>query len=322
MNYINISNNKNNGIDVISKLCLGCLNFGTKTSAHESIHLLNHFVEAGGNFLDTANNYAFWNTNAKGGESETLIGDWLQQKKNRHEIFLATKCGAMPLDLNAGFGQIEGLSKKAIENAIDQSLKRLQTDYIDLYYAHITDPSTPLEETLETFNQLIKSGKVRYIGCSNFSIEHLQESLHICETHNWQPFNYIQQRYTYLQPRQDADFGIQKTADQSIVDFCSQNPDLTLLAYSPLLGGYYNTRLNLPAEYQSEHNNRRLDRLSEVATELNATPCQIVLAWMLQHESPVLPLVASSSIAQLDENLGALNISLSPEHLEKLNALI
>ncbi|WP_208610211.1 aldo/keto reductase [Shouchella rhizosphaerae] len=154
----------------VSELCLGCMNFGTKTEQVVSERLLDQYVDAGGSFLDTANNYAFWNEGGEGGESERLLGHWMKERGNRSNLFLATKVGALPTVPGGGLSDGEGLSKQSIERAIDQSLQRLRTDYIDLYYAHIDDIKTPLEETLEAFEKLVRLGKVRFIGCSNYTV--------------------------------------------------------------------------------------------------------------------------------------------------------
>lgn len=307
------------GIEV-SVFSLGCLNFGSKTDRKTSFRLLDRYVDAGGNFLDTSNNYAFWNEGCTGGESESLLGEWLKERKNRSRMVVATKVGAKPKIPGGGFDQIEGLGRKAIEKAIDESLQRLGTDYVDLYYAHIDDTGTELEETLEAFDRLVKSGKVRAIGCSNYRLPRLREAMVVSKANGWASYSCIQQRYTYLRPRKDADFGLQVSTDDDLLAYCMENKDITLLAYSPLLGGLYDKEsAELPEGYRNEEQLNRLQAVRKLAKETGHTPNQIVLAWMLQNAPTALPLVAVSDSVQLEENLGALDIRLSSEQLDYLN---
>lgn len=304
----------------VSALALGCLNFGSRTSQRDSYRLLDQYVDAGGSFLDTANNYAFWNEGCIGGESELLLGRWMKERGNRDQMFIATKAGAKPAYPGAGFENMEGLGRKAIEAAIDESLRRLGTDYVDLYYAHIDDTSTPLEETLEALDELVRKGKVRAIGCSNYSLSRLKEAQRISEAGNLTPYSCVQQRYTYLQPRRDADFGIQVSADEELLTYCRNRGDLSLLAYSPLLNGAYTRKdVSIPESYGGSESLSRLQMLKEVAAETGGTMNQIVLAWMLHSDPAVIPVIAASTPEQLGENLGSLDIKLSREQLERLN---
>ncbi|MEK3904807.1 MULTISPECIES: aldo/keto reductase [unclassified Paenibacillus] len=303
---------------LVSAYSLGCLNFGSRTDKKTSFQLLDHFLEAGGNFLDTANNYAIWNEGCVGGESESLLGEWMKERKNRHQIIVATKVGAKPVVPKSE--KMEGLGRQAVEKAIDESLLRLGTDYVDLYYAHVDDNETELEETLETFDSLVKAGKVRAIGCSNYRFSRLLEAKAISKSKGWESYCCLQQRHTYLQPRADADFGVQVSADEDLLAYCSQHDDFTLLAYSPLLGGLYNNKeAVLPDAYRREDQMTRLDTLRKVAGELGVTPNQLVLAWMLHKHPRALPIVAASGLTQLEENLGALKLQISSEQLDQLN---
>ncbi|MCP4715956.1 MAG: aldo/keto reductase, partial [Deltaproteobacteria bacterium] len=187
----------------VSPPCLGCMNFGTYTEESRSRQLLDCYIDSGGNFLDTANNYACWQPGASGDESESVLGRWMQQRNNRQRIILATKVGFNQPAIG------EGLTPSIIKSEIDKSLQRLKTDYIDLYYAHNDDRSTPLEETLHTFAQLVQSGKVRYIGASNTMAWRLEQAHNISQTNKWPSYCCIQQRFTYLRPRPGAHFGPQ-----------------------------------------------------------------------------------------------------------------
>ncbi|WP_312117204.1 aldo/keto reductase [Brevibacillus reuszeri] len=304
----------------VSAFALGCLNFGSKTDKITSYRLLDHYRDAGGTFLDTANNYAFWNKGCVGGESELLLGQWMRERHNRSHMFVATKVGAKPRFPGGGFENKEGLGRKAIEQAIDASLQRLGTDYVDLYYAHIDDVHTSLEETLETFDSLVRSGKVRAVGCSNYQLSRVIEASNISREKNIVSYSCIQQRYTYLHPKSDADFGIQVSADVELLEYCSRNKDIVMLAYSPLLHGAY-TRQNeaFPIAYEHPSTQKRLSVLKEVATEVGGTLNQIILAWMLQHSPPTIPVIAASSSKQLQENLDSLTLHLSQEQMHRLH---
>ncbi|MCU6795005.1 aldo/keto reductase [Paenibacillus sp. WQ 127069] len=308
----------NTGIQV-SALGLGCLNFGSRTDKETSYRLLDQYVDAGGSFLDTSNNYAFWNEGCSGGESELLLGQWLKDRGNREHIVLATKVGAQPTIPGGGFESMEGLSRKAIEQAIDGSLRRLGTDYVDLYYAHIDDVNTPLEETMEAFDRLVRAGKVRALGCSNHHTWRVEKARIISKSHHWAPYSCIQQRYTYLRPKPGADFGVQISANDELLNYCQTHDDFSLLAYSPLLNGSY-TRSDtpLPKQYESEDAQARLSVLSEVAQETGGTLNQIVLAWLLQSTPTTLSIIAASKPEQLQENLDSLNIRLTQDQLLRL----
>jgi aryl-alcohol dehydrogenase-like predicted oxidoreductase len=160
----------------VSALCLGAMYFGTKQDEETSFRLLDAYLDAGGSFIDTANIYAWWIDGCRGGESESLLGRWMQARKNRNKLFLATKVGF-------GYDDVPvGLTAKLIQRECEKSLKRLGTERIELYYAHVDDPKTPLEESLEAFDRLVEQGKVRFIGASNYSAWRLEEAHWVSET--------------------------------------------------------------------------------------------------------------------------------------------
>jgi len=299
----------------VSALCLGTMHFGTVTNAATSYDILDKYIEAGGNFIDTANNYATWVPGGKGGESEALLGKWMKDRGNRSRIFIASKVGfpvpADKMDI--------GLSAKQIETECNRSLKRLGIETIDLYYAHHDDRNTPLEESLEAFQRLIKAGKVRFIGASNFITWRLEKAHWISHNKGWSEFCCIQQRFSYLRPVSGAEFDPQIAASSELLDYC-QTQGMRLLAYSPLLGGVYNIKdYQLDPHYQSPENEIRLTALREVADELGATPIQVVLAWLIQSKPEVIPLLGVENQEQLNDNLVALDITLSEDQIFKLS---
>ncbi|MGQ9630384.1 MAG: aldo/keto reductase [bacterium] len=297
----------------VSVFCLGTMHFGSRTDESTSYRLLDQYVEAGGAFLDTANIYARWVVGYAGGESETLLGRWMRERKNRSQMFIASKVGfEMP-------GVERGLRARQIEEECEKSLKRLGVDTVDLYYAHVDDRRTPMEETLEAFDRLVKLGKVRFIGASNFLAWRLEEARWVSRTHGWAEYCCIQQRYSYLRPKPGASFDPQVAANEDLLDYC-RTRGIALLAYSPLLGGAY-TRADRPLypQYVGPDSNARLAVLREIANEKGATANQIVLAWMIQSDPCVIPLVAASTVDQMRENLGALKVELSANQMARLN---
>jgi aryl-alcohol dehydrogenase-like predicted oxidoreductase len=298
----------------VSALCLGAMFFGTRTEAATSLRLLDAYAEAGGSFVDTANIYSAWVAGFSGGESETLLGEWLRTRKNRSQMIVASKVG-FPYP-----GVERGLRAEQIEAECDKSLKRLGVETIDLYYAHVDDRNTPLEETLRAFDRLVKAGKVRFVGASNYLAWRLEAARWISETSGLAAFCCIQQRHTYLRVRPGASFGAQVVANEDLLDFC-RSRNVTPLAYGALLGGAYSRDDRpLPDQFASPDNERRLQTLRAVADETSATVNQVILRWMLQSNPVVIPLIAASSDTQLAENLAALDGELTPAQMERLNS--
>jgi aryl-alcohol dehydrogenase-like predicted oxidoreductase len=291
----------------ISAQCLGCMYFGTRTDRKTSFQILDSFVEAGGNFLDTANNYAFWITHQTGGDSESLLGDWMKDRGNRDTIVLATKVGAKPRAAGTGLENVEGLGAETIVRGIEHSLERLQTDRVDLYYAHLDDPRTPLAETLEAFDRLIQAGKVRVIGGSNLSRPRLEEAMEASAARRLAAYSCLQQEYTFLVPR-EVPTQYHSIVDPALQEWLRRHSDLLLVAYSPLLKGAYSQPERLPEAYQTEPNRRRLEVLSDLAKQTGATVNQLVLRWLTESTPAVVPVVGASSVAQLRENVGALSM--------------
>jgi len=304
-----------------SELCLGTMYFGTTVDEATSFAILDRFAEAGGTFIDTANCYQFWTGHGTGEESESLLGRWLQRRGDRDRLVIATKVGARPDPAGAPWpDSAEGLSADVIRAQAQASLRRLGTDHIDVYYAHIDDPTTPQEETLEAFSDLVTAGAVRVPGGSNLTTDRLISARRAANAHAWPAYQCFQQRHTYLAPAPDADFGVQVVADDELFEYGRGESDLTLLAYSTLLSGsYVRADRPVPPEYQHPGTADRLGALHEVADSLGATPNQVVLAWLLGGDPPALPVLGVSSVAQLDECLGAVDLHIDEQHRYRLD---
>jgi aryl-alcohol dehydrogenase-like predicted oxidoreductase len=302
----------NTGVSV-SLFCFGAMYLGTKQNETESFRLLDKFVEAGGNFIDTANIYAHWIPGGKGGDSETTLGSWIKDRKNRQNIYIASKVGLQYGDVPSS------LRSEVIEEECAKSLKRLGVDTIDLYYAHVDDRTTPLEETLGAFDRLVKSGMVRFIGASNYMAWRLEEARWISQSKGLPEYCCIQQRHSYVRNKKGTTFDPQIAVNPDLLDYC-RNRNITLLAYSALLSGAYTrTDRPFPDEYLGKDSENRLTALNKIATEVGATPNQVVLAWMLHSDPQVVPLIAASTEDQLQENIDSLEINLSLRQLEELN---
>lgn len=298
---------------LVSQMCLGCLYLGSRESMDDSFRKLDIYADAGGNFIDTANLYGYWFSEAKkGGESETAIGNWLKERKNRSKIVLATKVG---FDYP---GVDYGTSAKQIRKECEKSLRRLGTDYIDLYYAHTDDRRTPMEETLGALNDLVREGKIRYIGASNFSAWRLERASWISRKNKWAEYCCIQQRYSYLRPKTGWDFGHQVAVNEDLIDFI-KDTGMALLAYSVLLNGAYtDAGKALPEQYAGPDSEARLKALDGVAEETGATRNQLVYYWLMNADPPSIPLLAFSTKEQFNEAMGTFKIKLSEEQMKRL----
>ncbi|QHC22453.1 aldo/keto reductase [Streptomyces sp. GS7] len=299
----------------ISAVCLGTMPFGTTVDERTSLAILDRFAEAGGTFVDTANNYACWVPGATGDESEVLLGRWLRSRRAADRTVVATKAGARPDPARGPRwpANAEGLGATALRTAVEGSLRRLGTDRVDLYYAHIEDRRVPLEETVGTLAGFVRDGRVGTLGASNHATWRLAVARQSAAGRGLPGFRAVQQRHTYLRPRRDLPPGLQKETDGELLDYAAAHPDLTLLGYSPLMEGAY-TREDrpLPERYDHPGSVVRLRVLAEVAAESGATANQVVLAWLMGGPVPVVPVIGVSSVAQLDECLAALDVVLDP----------
>lgn len=298
----------------VSSICLGAMFFGSKTEPSRSQQLLDCYVDTGGSFIDTANIYAWWVPGFSGGESETILGEWMRQRKNRSRLFLASKVGF-------GYGSVKvGLTASLIKSECEKSLRRLGVETIDLYFAHVDDRKTPQEETLGALQDLVTEGKVRFLGASNFLAWRLSEAEAICRAHSWAGYCCVQQRYTYLRPQLGTTFGAQIAANDDLLDYC-QTQGMALLAYSPLLGGVYGRAdRSIPGQYKGADTQARMSRLKSLAQDLGKTENQLVLAWLMQSTPAAIPLAAGSTVEQLREDLEAGEIRLTAEQLAFLSA--
>ncbi len=298
----------------ISGICMGTALYGSRIDSSILQKCLDAYFDEGGRFIDTANKYAAWEDGCKGGEAETFIGEWMKKRSNRNKLFIGTKIGY-------SYGDVPtGLSAQLIEKECEKSLKRLQTDHIDLLYAHCDDRTTPLEETLSAFDRLIKKGHVCHIGCSNTRAWRIAEALKISEQNNFAKYCCIQQRHSYLRPRPSANFGNQpEFANEDLFDFCLER-NITPTAYSALLGGCYDgNKKAVPGNYSGPDSNARLKAINGIAETHGLTVNQLVLAWMLNHSPKVIPVTSASKPEQVKINIKAADIELSEDEMKLLN---
>lgn len=288
--------------------------FGWTIDEKQSFEILDAFTGAGFNFIDTADVYSRWVPGNKGGESETIIGNWMKKQGNREKLVIATKVGG---DMGSGK---KDLSKKYIIKAAEDSLKRLQTDYIDLYQTHWDDLSTPIEETLEAYAQLIKEGKVRHIGASNLTAERLKESLQVAFANGLPAYETFQPHYN-LYERAAFEDGLEPV--------CLGN-NLGVLNYYSLASGFltgkYRSKADLDksqrgggvAKYLDERGFKILGALDEVAAILNTTQATVALAWLIHRPSVTAPIVSATNLKQLDSIIKAPDLEITANEIELL----
>ncbi|GGZ16723.1 oxidoreductase [Streptomyces olivaceoviridis] len=311
----------------VSVLALGAMLFGSRTDEKTSFAVLDRYVEAGGTFVDTSDNYAFWEDGGQGGQSERLLGRWRRSRGVGDEIVIATKLGARPLAPGTSYTDTaEGLSAEVIRESAERSRELLGVDRLDLLYAHIEDPAVPLAETVEGFAALVAEGTVGLLGVSNYAVWRVERARALAAAAGLPGYEVLQYQHSHLRPRTDVPSelfpdGSLGGADAQLLNYLRAEPGLTLVAYSPLLTGAY-TRADkpLPPDYDHPGTPARLAVLREVARETGATVNQVVLAWQLGGELPVIPLVGASSVAQLDENLAAVDLELTGEQRARLDA--
>ena len=310
----------------VSVLALGAMLFGSRTDEKTSFAVLDRYVEAGGTFIDTSDNYAFWEDGGQGGQSEELLGRWRRSRGVGDEIVIATKLGARPLAPGTSYtDNAEGLSAKVIRESAERSRERLGVDRLDLLYAHIEDRGVPLRETVEGFAELVAEGTVGLLGASNHAAWRVERARALAAAEGLPGYEVLQYAHSHLRPRTDIPDdlfpdGSLGHAGADLLGYLREEPELTLVAYSPLLKGAYTHPDRLPADFDHPGTPARLKVLREVAEETGATVNQVVLAWQLGADLPIVPLVGASSVAQLDESLAAVDLELTPDQRERLDA--
>lgn len=301
----------------VSELCLGAMTFGRESTEEDSLKILDRFVEAGGDFIDTANVYS-------SGKSEEILGRWLKGK-SRDGFVIATK---VRFRMGPGTNDI-GLSRKHILASVENSLRRLGTDYIDLYQIHAWDAKTPLEETIGALNSLVESGKVRYLGASNLTGYQLQRAIDLSRANGWEPFTSLQPLYNLLD----------RTIEWELLPVC-QTEGVGVIPWSPLRGGWlsgkYRRGMSAPpsgtriedaekhgwgerwSEYATDRTWNVIDTMIAIAEETGRTPAQVALNWVLNRPGITAPILGVRTLAHLEDNLGAIGWSLSDEQAARL----
>ena len=304
---------------LVTPFCLGGNTFGWTTDQQRSFEVLDAFVEGGGNFIDTADTYSTWVPGHVGGESEAILGEWMSSRGNREHVIIATKVGSkMGTAPNA-----QGLSRGYIIEEVEASLKRLQTDYIDLYLSHRDDSNTPLEETLAAFDMLLQQGKVRAIGASNYSADRLRDALRVSEQHHFARYECLQPPYSLVN---------RASYERELEPLCLEQ-GLGVMTYSSLASGFlsgkYRSDRDLPStprakgiqqRYMNEHGFRVLAQLDQVAQAHHTTNTQVALAWAIARPGITSAIASATSLEQLRELLGAVDLKLDEQETQRLNA--
>lgn len=300
---------------MVSPVCLGGNVFGWTADEKTSFAVLDAFTAAGGNFIDTADVYSTWMDGHKGGESETVLGRWLKSRGNRDKVILATKVGS-----EMGGGR-KGLKAGYIAQAVEDSLRRLQTDYVDLYQSHRDDLETPQEETLEAYGKLIKAGKVRAIGASNFTAERLAAALAISAS-NGLP------RYESLQPEYNL---YERAGYETALEPLCLKEKIGVIGYFGLASGFLTGKYRSEADlgksargedigqYLNPRGFRILAALDQAAAETGSTPAQVAVAWLIARPSVTAPIVSATKVEQCQDLVKAMRLKLTPAQVEALN---
>ncbi len=300
----------------VSSLCLGTMQWGWTAGEDAGVAVMDAFVAAGGNFIDTADVYSRWAEGNPGGVSEEIIGRWMRARRNRDQIVLATKVRGRMWEGPNG----EGLSRAHIVKACEDSLRRLQTDYIDLYQTHFFDAGTPIEETMATLDMLVRQGKVRYVGCSNYPAWRLVHSLWAADKGHWTRYDSLQPHYNLVHR---GEF------ERELKDVCI-NFGLGVIPYSPLAAGFLTGkyRRDQAAEsaraesvrnrYMNDRGFAVLDALDAIAADHGVSVLQVSLAWLLHLDYVTAPIIGANTVEQLAESLGACEVTLSAEEMARL----
>jgi aryl-alcohol dehydrogenase-like predicted oxidoreductase len=304
----------------VSELALGTMQFGWTTNEKNASAVMDTYVEAGGNLIDTADVYSLWAEGNPGGVAEEIIGRWIKARGKRQQLILATKVRGRMWDGPNG----EGLSRVHIMRAVDDSLRRLQTDYIDLYQTHFFDAATPIEETIRAMDDLVRAGKVRYVGCSNYTAWRLVEALWVSDKRGLVSYVSLQPHYNLVH---------REEFERELADVV-RTFGIGVVNYSPLAGGFLTGkyRRNQPPptsaraqritqRYLTEPNFNLLDQIQAIGREHTRTISQVALAWLLANPLVTAPIIGANTVAQLQESLGAVGFRLSTEEMNHLNQL-
>jgi aryl-alcohol dehydrogenase-like predicted oxidoreductase len=303
----------------VSEICLGTMQFLWTTDEANSYAVLDAFFDAGGNFIDTADVYSGWAKGLHGGDAETVIGKWLKRRANRADVVLATKVRGRMWDGPNG----EGLSRAHILRAVEESLRRLQTDYIDLYQTHSPDTNTPIDETMRALDDLLHQGKVRYVGCSNYNGYQLMQAVLVARHAGLNEYISIQPHYSLVE-REDFEKNTLPVVGQL---------GLGIIPYSPLgrgfLTGKYRRGQPLPdsqraADVQgllTDKNFDLLEQLDALGRARNQTIAQMALGWLLTKEQVSAVIIGANTTEQLADSLGAAGLRLRDDEMQKLDAL-
>jgi aryl-alcohol dehydrogenase-like predicted oxidoreductase len=296
---------------LVSPLCLGGNVFGWTADRDQSFTVLDAYVEQGGNFIDTADVYSEWVAGNTGGDSEKIIGQWLAARGNRSEVIIATKVAKMTT--------ARGLSPANIRSAVDGSLERLQTDYIDLYYAHEDDPSIPMEDVLGEFDELVRSGKVRHIAASNFTPDRLQEALAVSEANGLASYVAIQNHYNLMERHEYED-----QFESILVEHGLSSLPYYSLARGFLTGKYRpgitidSPRAKGAEPYIGERGDRVLNALEAIATQHGCTLAPVALAWLLSRPGIVAPLASARNTEQFVDLIPMASLDLTDDEIDSL----
>ncbi len=298
----------------IARLGLGANVFGWTADERGSFEVLDRFTDAGGTMIDTADSYSHWAPGNSGGESEAIIGRWLARSGRRNQVLIATKVGKSPT--------APGLSRANVNASVDGSLRRLGVEAIDLYYAHEDDPSVPMEDFLATFDALVRAGKVRTIGASNFSAERLAEALQISAREGLASFVALQQHYNLME----------RPAYEGPLQQVAQDAGLLTFPYFGLAKGFLTgkyrgaqgneltgPRADASRAYQSPRGDAVLNALDTIAAARSCAPACIALAWLAQQPTVAAPLASARTVQQLDELLPVLDLTLTSQEISTLN---
>ncbi|OON82632.1 aldo/keto reductase [Streptomyces tsukubensis] len=306
------------------QFALGAMSFGTTVDRDTSMALLDRFAARGGRWIDTANCYSFWaDPSGVGGQSETLIGEWLTARDGvRDRILISTKVGQQPTAAGKWPESAEGLSPAVIHAAVRDSLRRLRTDRIDLYWAHAEKRDDPLAETVAAFGATVRDGLVRRLGASNHTAWRVERARALAREQGVTGWTALQLRHSYVHPRPWAVVpeGGHRLATAETLDYAASEDDVDLWVYSSLLSGAY-TRADRPMHEIYDHpgTTRRLAVLAEVSAETGATPHQVVLAWLTGGTPGIVPIVGVSREDQLDEAFEAMELRLTEDQRRRMD---